>query len=44
MQNPVVILGHGEIEVPLKVRAHRVTRSAQSKIEEAGGSVEIIAA
>lgn len=41
-QNPVVILGHGEIEVPLKVRAHRVTRGAQSKIEEAGGSVEII--
>jgi len=42
-KNPVVILGHGEISVPLKVKAHRVTKSAQSKIEAAGGTVEIIA-
>jgi large subunit ribosomal protein L15 len=40
--NPVVVLGRGEVNVPLKVKAHRVTKSAQSKIEAAGGSVEII--
>lgn len=40
--NPVVILGQGELKVALKVRAHRVSRGAQAKIEAAGGSVEII--
>ncbi len=39
---PVVILGRGEVEVALKVKAHRVTKGAQEKIEAAGGSVEII--
>jgi large subunit ribosomal protein L15 len=39
---PVVILGRGEIKKALKVRAHRVTRGAQEKIEAAGGSVELI--
>jgi large subunit ribosomal protein L15 len=38
----VVILGNGEINVPLKVRVHRVTKSARAKIEAAGGSVETI--
>jgi large subunit ribosomal protein L15 len=42
-KNKIVILGHGEISVPLKVKAHRVTKGAQSKIEAAGGTVEIIA-
>ncbi len=42
-RNPVVILGRGEIKVALKVRVHRVSASAKSKIEAAGGSVEIIA-
>ncbi|HSV86376.1 MAG TPA: 50S ribosomal protein L15 [Levilinea sp.] len=41
--NPVAILGNGEVIVPLKVRAHRVTKGAREKIEAAGGSVEIIA-
>ncbi|NWG05382.1 MAG: 50S ribosomal protein L15 [Chloroflexi bacterium] len=41
-RNPVVILGRGEMKVALKVRAHRVSASAKSKIEEAGGSVELI--
>lgn len=41
-RNPVVILGRGEINVPLKVRAHRISSSAKSKIESAGGSIEII--
>ncbi|MEW6239511.1 MAG: 50S ribosomal protein L15 [Chloroflexota bacterium] len=42
-RNPVVILGRGEMKVALKVRAHRVSAGAKSKIEAAGGSVELIA-
>jgi large subunit ribosomal protein L15 len=38
----VVILGRGEINMPLKVQVHRITKSARAKIEAAGGSVEII--
>lgn len=41
--NPVVILGRGEISVPLTVRVQRISKSAQVKIEGAGGKVEIIA-
>ena len=39
---PVVLLGRGDVKTALKVRLHRVSRSAQSKIESAGGSVEIL--
>ena len=39
-RNPVVILGRGEIHMPLKVRVHRVSDGAKRKIEAAGGSVE----
>ncbi len=41
-KKPVVVLGRGELTVSLKVKAHRVTKGAQKKIEAAGGSVEII--
>ena len=41
-RKPVVILGRGDVDVALKVQAHRVTKSARAKIEAAGGSVEII--
>jgi len=41
-RNPVVILGRGDVNVALKVRAHRVSASAKAKIEKAGGSVETI--
>jgi large subunit ribosomal protein L15 len=41
-RNPVVILGRGNVNLALKVRAHRVTKGAREKIEAAGGSVEII--
>jgi large subunit ribosomal protein L15 len=41
-QNPVAVLGRGEIKVPLKVRVHRVSRGAEEKIKAAGGSVETI--
>ena len=38
----VAILGRGEIERPLHVKAHRVSASAQEKIEAAGGTVELL--
>lgn len=41
-RNPVVILGRGEVKVALKVRAHRISAGAKAKIEEAGGSIELI--
>jgi large subunit ribosomal protein L15 len=41
-RNPVAILGRGEVEVALKVRAHKISAGARSKIEAAGGSVELI--
>ena len=37
-QHDVVVLGTGEIGKPLRVSAHRFTRSAQEKIEKAGGA------
>lgn len=40
---PVKILGHGEIDRPLTVKAHRFTTGAKEKIVAAGGSVEEIA-
>jgi large subunit ribosomal protein L15 len=42
VSNPVAVLGHGSVTVPLKLRVHRITKSAREKIEAAGGSVEII--
>ncbi|MFA9405450.1 MAG: 50S ribosomal protein L15 [Anaerolineales bacterium] len=42
LKHPVVLLGRGEVKVPLKVRVHRITNGARSKIEAAGGSVEVI--
>jgi large subunit ribosomal protein L15 len=41
-ENPVVILGRGEVKVALKVQAHRVSEGAKAKIEAAGGSIEIL--
>ena len=39
---PIVLLGEGDLDVSLKVSVHRVTKGARSKIESAGGSVEVI--
>ncbi|HUV28981.1 MAG TPA: 50S ribosomal protein L15 [Anaerolineales bacterium] len=41
-RKPVVLLGDGEVKVALNVSIHRITKGARSKIESAGGSVEII--
>ena len=40
--NPVVILGRGDLNIALTVRAHRVSKNARSKIEAAGGRVDIL--
>lgn len=37
------ILGKGELHVPVKVTANRVSETAKAKIEAAGGSVETVA-
>ena len=42
VRDPVVVLGRGEVNVALKVRAHRVSTGAKAKIEKAGGTVELI--
>ncbi len=39
---PVVILGQGELSKALTVHGHRFTKSAQEKITQAGGSVEVL--
>jgi len=39
---PVVILGRGELDRPLTVRAHRFSAAAREKILAAGGTVEEI--
>jgi large subunit ribosomal protein L15 len=41
-RNPIVLLGDGEVDVELKIKVHRASRSAVKKIEAAGGSVEIV--
>ncbi len=39
---PVVVLGRGEVNQALTVKAHRVSETARQKIEAAGGSIEIL--
>ncbi|MBI1822010.1 MAG: 50S ribosomal protein L15 [Nitrospirae bacterium] len=38
----VKILGTGELKKPLTIHAHKFTKSAEDKIKQAGGSVEVI--
>jgi large subunit ribosomal protein L15 len=40
----VKILGTGEVTAPLIVKVHKVSASAKSKIEAAGGRVELLSA
>ena len=42
LDKDVKILGRGELERGLKVKAHAFTRSAVAKIEAAGGSTEVV--
>jgi len=39
---PVKVLGGGELDRALTVRAHAVSAAARAKIEAAGGSVEVV--
>jgi large subunit ribosomal protein L15 len=39
---PVKVLGGGDIDRPLTVQAHAVSATARQKIEQAGGSVEVL--
>lgn len=40
--DPVVVLGRGDLDKALTVKAHRVSTSAREKIEAAGGTVELL--
>ena len=42
LKHPVKILGDGDVGVPLKVTAHKFTRSAREKIEAAGGRADTV--
>ena len=42
LREDVKILGDGEIDKAIHVRAHKFSKSAAEKIQKAGGSVEII--
>jgi large subunit ribosomal protein L15 len=39
---PVKVLGRGEVAHALTVQAHGFTRSARQKIEQAGGTAEVV--
>ena len=41
-KHDIVVLGNGDISKALKVSAHRFTKSAREKIENAGGVVTVI--
>jgi len=41
-KSPVKILGNGELNKSLKIKANGFSASAKEKIEEQGGSIEII--
>ena len=41
-REPVVILGSGDLNRPLTVKAHRFSASAREKILGAGGSAEVL--
>lgn len=40
--DPIVILGDGDIQSALTIKAHRFSATAKAKIEAAGGKIEIL--
>ncbi len=42
LKDGLKILGNGELEKPLVIKAHKFTKSAKEKIEAAGGKAEVI--
>jgi large subunit ribosomal protein L15 len=41
-RHPVKVLGRGELSKKLTVRAHAFSASAKEKIEQAGGTCEVV--
>ena len=41
-QRPIALLGRGNVKQALTIKVHRASKSAVSKVEAAGGKVEII--
>ena len=39
---PIKILGNGELTKPFVIQAHKFSKSAEAKIQAAGGRVEVI--
>lgn len=39
---PIKILGSGELKKPIIVQAHKFSKSAEMKIQAAGGRIEVI--
>jgi large subunit ribosomal protein L15 len=39
---PVKILGRGDVSKAYTIKTHNISKGAREKVEEAGGSVEII--
>ena len=39
---PIKILGNGELKKPIIVQAHKFSKSAEAKIQAAGGRIEVI--
>lgn len=39
---PIKILGNGELNKPIVVQAHKFSKSAEAKIQAAGGRIEVI--
>lgn len=42
LRDGVKILGVGDLQHPLRVRAHKFSKSAAEKIEKAGGTIEVL--
>ena len=43
LEDGLKVLGDGELKAPLKISAHRFSKSALAKIQRAGGTAEVIA-
>jgi large subunit ribosomal protein L15 len=39
-QEPIVILGRGELDKKVSIQAHRISKSAEEKLDKVGGSFE----
>ena len=42
MKDGLKVLGEGELDKKLTVKAHKISKSAQAAIEKAGGTVEVL--